>query len=120
MPRDMRIFQRNRYAIVVRYDSRRIVRRRARCRHFRMVGVAVRRTHQLPYALHLHALRCATVQAIGEKFDLHRLRIEIIEIHLRLNYVPLTTGFDFHFAETKRGPVSIQRMPPFNQLLCFL
>jgi hypothetical protein len=41
LPEDVSGFQRNCDAIAVRYESRRIVSRRASCRHARPIGVAI-------------------------------------------------------------------------------
>ena len=70
----------------------------------------------MPHALHLHSLRCATVNAICIKPDPHGLRVEIVEIHLHFKYVVPAAGLQLHFAEAQRGPFLFQRVPPINQL----
>jgi len=99
LPQDMSIFQRNRHAVAMRHEPHRIVRRRASRRHPCAIGVAVCCAHQLPHAFHLHSLRCCAVKTIGIKLDPHCLRVEVIEIHLNLEYMLLAIGFNLHFAE---------------------
>src|SRR5713101_2338791 len=71
LPQDSCVFEWDRNAVAARYRARRIVYRRAGCRHACVIGIAVGCARKLTHGLHLHSLRCDTVTAIGIKFDAH-------------------------------------------------
>ncbi|MGA7145219.1 MAG: hypothetical protein WBY47_12000 [Desulfobacterales bacterium] len=100
----------------MRYHSRRIVRRRAGCRHGRGVNVAARRTGRLANAPHLLPYGRTAHDAIGVKRHPHRLGIDVVEINLNLKYVLFATSFNHHFAEAQRGPMLIQCLAPIHHL----
>ncbi len=90
LPWNMYGFERNGNAIAVWNKPRRIVRRRTIHRYDRAINVAVDCAHQFPHTHHFHPLRSVPLRI---KFDPHRLRINVVEIHLCFKYMVLACSF---------------------------
>jgi hypothetical protein len=52
--------------------------------------------------------RTVAVDSVGIEFDSHRIRVNVIEIDLKLKHVLLPIGLDLHFTEAQRGPIVLQ------------
>src|SRR5208283_762289 len=116
MPQDSCGFERNRYAIVARYHSRRVVRWWAGDRHSRAVSITARGADQLANTLHLVALRSIALDAGCVKLYPHRLGVEVIEKDLNLKQVLIATSLNLHLAEVQRGPFLFQTVLPIDHL----
>jgi hypothetical protein len=77
LPQDLGRLQRNGDTIVTGNDPWSIVGRRTKCRHRGMENVTVRHALHLLAAFHFLPDRRSAVDAIGIKFDPHRVRVEI-------------------------------------------
>ena len=100
----------------LRYGSRRVIRRRAGCRHNCGVYLATRRGRRTITSLHRLPNGSAPFDAVGIKLCPHCLGIKVIEPNLNFELVLVATSFNFHFAKVQRGPFLVQAVPPIDNL----
>jgi len=112
----MSFFQGNRNAFIIRDYPRGIILRRAARRHLCTINVAAVCGRWLAGELHLLSHRTAAVDTVGVKLYADRLRIEVVEIDLNLEYMLVPFGLDLQFAKEQGGPFLLNLMPPVDQL----
>jgi hypothetical protein len=116
LPQDASGFEGNRNTSATRYHPRCIVSRRPGCIHPCAISVTVSSTYQLTNALHLLPNRAVTVDSVGIKLYLNRIRVEFIEINVSLKHMLRLVTLDLHVAEAQHGPFPFQSMPPIDRV----
>src|SRR5271157_2103479 len=106
LPEDLRSFERDESALVVRHDSGRVVRSRACGGQLCSVHVPVC-THQLLAARHFPAYRLAPVFPLGVKLHLYAIWVKIAEVDLHLEFVPPLVAHHLQLAETQFSPMAL-------------
>src|ERR1017187_3918025 len=116
LPQDSSSFQGNGDTSILGYHARRIVGRRACRGHLCAISVPSARAYQLANSLHLLPHWTSTFAAIGTNDGPRRIRVDIVQIDVTLNHMPLPAGLDLHFTEAQRGPLLFHGVLPIDHL----